>query len=159
LEIIKLGNESTRGGPLIDGLVGLAIKNIGAASLQNLTNKLDAESSRKTAQGLETLEAESESWRDVLQNENEWSRTSFPGLKNRLVAFFTSGSLKAAKAKAEHRFKEHQTKIRHLIINLAVRAYKLEKGQRPKNISDLVPDYLKAIPQDPFTGTNMTYLP
>jgi hypothetical protein len=35
----------------------------------------------------------------------------------------------------------------------------LDKGHRPANLADLVPDYLKAVPQDPFTGTNMVYLP
>jgi hypothetical protein len=35
----------------------------------------------------------------------------------------------------------------------------LDKGHRPANLNDLVPDYLKAIPQDPLTGTNMVHLP
>jgi len=43
---------------------------------------------------------------------------------------------------------------RQLLIDLAARAYELDKGQSPANVADLVPDYLKAIPQDPFTGTN-----
>jgi hypothetical protein len=46
-----------------------------------------------------------------------------------------------------------------LLIDLAARAYELDKGHRPANLADLVPDYLKAVPQDPFTGTNMVYLP
>jgi hypothetical protein len=35
----------------------------------------------------------------------------------------------------------------------------LEKGERPKRLADLVPVYLKTIPQDPGTGTNMAYYP
>ena len=46
-----------------------------------------------------------------------------------------------------------------LLIDLAARAYELEKGHRPASLADLVPDYLKAIPQDPVTGTNMVFPP
>jgi hypothetical protein len=46
-----------------------------------------------------------------------------------------------------------------LITDLAARAYELDKGHLPANVADLVPDYLKAIPQDPFTDTNMIYSP
>jgi hypothetical protein len=49
--------------------------------------------------------------------------------------------------------------MHQLIIDLASRAYELDKGHRPANLADLVPDYLKAIPQDPFTGTTMVYSP
>jgi hypothetical protein len=35
----------------------------------------------------------------------------------------------------------------------------LEKGERPKSLAALVPAYLKSIPQDPLTGTNMAYHP
>jgi hypothetical protein len=41
------------------------------------------------------------------------------------------------------------------MIALAARAYELDKGHRPASATDLVPDYLKAVPQDPATGTNI----
>ncbi len=34
-----------------------------------------------------------------------------------------------------------------------------KKVKPPASLADLVPDYLKTIPQDPFTGTNMVYSP
>jgi hypothetical protein len=37
--------------------------------------------------------------------------------------------------------------------------YELEKGPRPASPAGLVPDYLKAIPQDPLTGKDMVYSP
>jgi hypothetical protein len=57
------------------------------------------------------------------------------------------------------KLKTHQTRIQALLIQLAARAYELEKGERPKSLADLVPAYLKAIPHDPLTGTNMAYHP
>jgi hypothetical protein len=41
----------------------------------------------------------------------------------------------------------------------ASRAYELNKGHRPTSASDLVPDYLKAIPQNPITRTNLILMP
>jgi hypothetical protein len=46
-----------------------------------------------------------------------------------------------------------------LLVQLAARAYELENGKRPKSLADLVPAYLKTIPQDPGTGTNIAYSP
>ncbi len=41
------------------------------------------------------------------------------------------------------------------MINFAARAYELEKGKPPRNVTDLVPDYLKAVPKDPVTGKDL----
>jgi hypothetical protein len=40
---------------------------------------------------------------------------------------------------------------------LALKAYKLEKGKLPSNLSDLVPAYLSQIPIDPFDGKPLRY--
>jgi hypothetical protein len=45
------------------------------------------------------------------------------------------------------------------MVAFAARVYELEKGKRPEKMRELVPAYLKAIPQDPATGTNMVYAP
>jgi hypothetical protein len=50
-----------------------------------------------------------------------------------------------------------QTRESVSLIQLASRAYELEKGERPKGLADLVPAYLKTIPQDPLTRTNVAF--
>ena len=64
-----------------------------------------------------------------------------------------------AEQKAANKYKEQQLKTRRLMIDLAARAFHLEKGHRPSSLADLVPDYLKGVPLDPFAGTNMVYTP
>jgi competence protein ComGC len=61
--------------------------------------------------------------------------------------------------KTKEKFQQQQIKTRQLMVDLAARAYELDKGKSPASLADLVPEYLKAIPQDPFTGTNMIYSP
>ena len=46
-------------------------------------------------------------------------------------------------------------------IAIAIRIYESQNGRRPQNLSELVPDYLPAVPVDPFssTGDPLGYLP
>jgi len=55
----------------------------------------------------------------------------------------------------------HQSEIsfKRLVIDLAIRAYELDRGQHPKSLNALVPNYLEAVPVDPATGTKLTYPP
>jgi hypothetical protein len=159
LDAIHLANESARGGVLIDQLVGTAIEAIGTSYLQKLVLQLDAKSCRETAATLGTFDAQRQTWDEVMQQEQDWSHRAFPGIRYELARIMEHKSLTKAFQKAEQKFKNQQAKTRQLIIDLAARAYELDKGKLPANVSDLVPDYLKAIPQDPFTGTNMVYSP
>ncbi|HXR46346.1 MAG TPA: hypothetical protein VN784_02810 [Candidatus Limnocylindrales bacterium] len=159
LDMIRLANDSASGGVIIDQLVGIAIEAIGVANLQKVIDQLDTKTCRDTAATLETLDSQRQTWPEVMQQERDWSRRTFPGIRNELGRLMSRNTLNKVYQNAEQRFEEQQSKTRQLIIEFAARAYELDKGHRPGNITDLVPDYLKAIPQDPLTGTNMVYLP
>src|ERR1700720_1821171 len=66
LDVIHLGNESSRGGVLIDQLVGTAIEAIGTSDLQKLLPQLDANSCRETTATLETLDSQRQTWNEVI---------------------------------------------------------------------------------------------
>jgi len=159
LDTIHLGNESSRGGTLIDQLVGIAIEAIGTMPLTNLVDLLDAKSCRETADALETLDDQRQTLNEVMQQEHDWSHRTFPGVRNEIARLMTRKSLLAGQAATARKFMQQQMRTRQLIIDLAARAFELDKGKPPGSLADLVPDYLKAVPQDPFTGTNMVYLP
>jgi hypothetical protein len=159
LDAIHLGNESARGGVIIDQLVGTAIEAIGTSYLQKHVDQLDAKSCRETVAALETLDAQRQSWNEVMQQENVWSRRTFTSLRYRIHWSQLAKMTEKTFQKAEQRFNKQVAQTRQLLIDLASRAYELDKGHRPANLADLVPDYLKAIPQDPLTGTNMVYSP
>lgn len=162
LDAMKLGHEATRGGPLIDGLVRIAIEGIGLAGLQSVTTNLNAAECREVIIALETIGQKEESFADVMKNEKAWVRHNF-SLYHRTVGsfmqIFNVGGLKQNMQKAESKFQIQGQKRRALLIGIAARAYELEKGQPPKSASHLVPDFLKEIPQDPATGTNMVLKP
>jgi hypothetical protein len=159
LDAIHFGNESVRGGVLINELVGIAIEAIATSHLTNLVEQLDAKSCRETAAALETLDSQIQTRNEFMQQENDWSRRTFPGVRNEIARLMTHKSLLKVQAAAERKYKQQEMRPHQLIIDLAARAYELDKGQKPVSLADLVPDYIKAVPQDPFTGTNMIYSP
>jgi hypothetical protein len=157
LTTIRLGVASSKGGLLIHALVGIAIEAIGTSYLEKLALTLNAKQCREAAAVLETCEAGREPMPTILARERTWSRRAFRGFKwqiARLIAFKSRGQ---TEQRAVARVNTLQTRERVLLIRLAARAYELEKGERPKSLGDLVPAYLKAIPQNPVTGTNMAY--
>jgi len=159
LDAIHLSIECARGGVVIDQLVGTAIETIGVAGLQKLVEQLDAKSCRDAAAALETYDAQGQSWQQVMQQERDWSRRTFPSVRYEMARLMSRKSLNAAEQAAERKFNQHEIRERQLMIALAARAYELDKGHPPASVSSLAPDYLNAIPQDPFTGTNMVYRP
>lgn len=159
LDAVHAGIESARGGVLLDQLVGIAMEAIGTGALSNLVGQLDAKSCRETATTLETLDGQRQTFAEVMQQENDWSHRTYPGIRYEFVRWMSRKSLLPAQAAGARKFAQQQTRTRQLIIALAARAYELAKGHRPASLADLVPDYLKTIPPDPLTGTNRVYSP
>jgi hypothetical protein len=159
LDDIHFGIEARRGGLLINALVGVAIEYLGRTSLQRISGELDAKTCRKAALALESFETNRQSWSDIMQQEDLLRRHLYPGLKGYVI--YLSTYIQAAKVdrKAGKKFEGQEVETSRLMIQLAARAFELEKGHPPANISDLVPDYLKAIPQEPATSANMVLPP
>jgi hypothetical protein len=126
--------------------------------MQKLAPSLDAKQCRQAAVALESCEARRESTDATMQQERAWARRAY-GLHGQIARLVMFQSLKQTEQRWAAKVKAQQTRTRSLLIQLAARAYELEKGERPKSLADLVPAYLKTIPQDPLTGTNMAYYP
>jgi hypothetical protein len=159
LDTMDLGIKSAHGGVLIDQLVGIAIEANGRLLLEKNVDLLDAKTCRETAAAMEELDAQRQTWPEVVQQEQAWSRRTFPGLRDQFAAMLMANSLKKNFDQAGQKFAAQQLKTRQLIIRLAARAYELDKGKPPASLSDLGPEYLKALPQDPVTGTDVVYPP
>lgn len=163
LDAIHFGNEAGRGGILVDEMLGVAIGSLGVEQLQKIAGTLDAKSCRDTIQTLETLNIHRQSWADVIQQENAWSRRSFPDLRGQTIRLYYKLVYYRTRERNYQRaidtIKSTQKKESQLLIDLAARAYELDKGHPPASVADLVPEYLKTAPQDPVTGTNLVYSP
>ena len=158
LAVIRLGCAMSQGGLPIDSLTGIGVAAIVTAPLEKLAQTVDAKQCREAASALESCEAQREPIETIWARERAWARRAY-GVKGRIMRLVMFRTLKQSEKRVNAKLKTHQTRIQALLIQLAARAYELEKGERPKSLADLVPAYLKANPHDPLTGTNMAYHP
>ena len=156
LNVIRLGYAISQGGLLIDSLVGIAVEAIGTVNMEKLAPKLDAKQCREAATILEACQGQREPSQSVLARERTWARRA-GGLKGQIARLVNYRSMKMSEQKIVSKLTAQQTREQVLLIQLASRAYELEKGDRPNTLVQLVPTYLKAIPQNPITGTNMAF--
>ena len=164
LENIQLGQESARGGLLIDRLVGLACEAFGCAGLNSVVGQLGAAECRTAIRRLEAMEASDapgETVEALFQRERAFHRRAYGwrGQFDEVLAFFRFRDLRLVRQQLRQKTEAGQMRLQRLLVDLAARAYERDQGQRPKSVADLVPDYLKAIPQDPMSGTNRANLP
>jgi hypothetical protein len=156
VEIIRYGKESCRGGVMMDHLVGIACGTIGLDALQKIKDSLDAATCRATSRQLQQLERQQEPLADVMRNEAEWVRRTIP-VWQRIPAMIPLASL-TTRAQKNFATKCNQSghQLKRLIVDVAVRAYELDRGSPPKSLDQLVPDYLDAVSVDPATGMKLT---
>lgn len=155
IDCIRYGNESARGGVLIDGLVGIAIKSIGLNYLKSATDGMDLESTRKAASALEEVARRSESTDAILQRERQWARRGRFGPAGIIAQLVQPFLNRKALEKGRQKFTKIETDLQRTRIQLARHAYELDHGKPPAAASDLVPQYLKSIPLDPATGKEL----
>ena len=155
LDAIRFGHECSRGGLVIDALVGVACRSKGAKALQRLWPELGAQECREAARWLEEIAANGESAEEIVRQERDWSRRTF-GWRGRLTAVVMRKTLRQGEQNLTSKLAAQQKAEKDLILELATRAYELEKGHKPPTIGELVPGYLKAIPADPATSMRIT---
>jgi hypothetical protein len=154
LDGIRFGAELGRGGVLISELVSIACENAAMSRLQRLTDWVSAAKCREVASVLQTLDDREEPIADAIEQEKRWSRKTF-GLRGRLESLLNYKQRANTTARVVAKIQTTQLRRRRMILDFAARAYELEKGKPPANVTDLVPEYLKAVPKDPVTGKDM----
>src|SRR5437879_1005470 len=96
VEAIRYGQESGRGGVMIDRLVGIACEALGINRLQQAAGGLDASTCRETIKMLQEIDRTREPVADVLRMEREWIRRTYP-LSKRWQEMIPIASLNPAK--------------------------------------------------------------
>lgn len=154
LEGAHFAQNSTRGGVILWKLHGVAWDSIAFKNLERISPALDAQESRKVAGALEQMDANEETLEESLGNEKNWVKKTF-GMRGQIQMLLAPKQVEAGRKIFVKKYQANQLRRRELILACATRAYALEKGQPPASAFALLPEYLKALPMDPFTGSNM----
>lgn len=157
LEVVHYGHQLTRGGVLIDDLVGAANIAIGLNDLRVNLDKMDAQTARRAAVRLLELDAGREPFTAIMKNERDLIRGLTPGLQGLFRRGATWLEARRAIRSVGHRHDQRRALLRMFAIELALHAHRLEKGSLPESLADMKPEFLEEIPNDPFTGGPFVY--
>lgn len=159
LDCVRLGNEVSRGGFVINRLVGVACEAIGGSALSRLAPTLSHDASVVVIADLMTLDTNAVAWNEVMTNEKEFARHerrgSFNPVRLGIEWWQSRAILKLAKTKHDMSAAKRQL----IAAEIALRLHQAENGQPPSQLSDLVPRYLSRVPTDSFTGKELIYRP
>lgn len=159
VDAIRLGNEMSHGGLLINRLVGIACEGAGSIPLVKLLPKLNCEQMQALAVELEKIDEGTVAWREVLQNENRFLRDRVGGYRNPIKLASDFWEARHMRRAAKERHDLAAAHLRLLAAELALRAYRCGQGQGPRNLLQLVPKYLPHLPTDPFSDKPLVYRP
>lgn len=155
LDSIKFCESFAKGGVIMDKLVGIVVEREPRQRMKSLARDLDGEQCRKIVPKLAAVSDDEEPVEEYLRQEKAFVRAS--DWRGRLQALLDYKQNREIKRKFIGKFQTNRLERIQLTISFAERAYELDKGKKPQNLADLVPFYLKSIPIDPFTGTNIAY--
>jgi hypothetical protein len=157
LDVIRFGQEISRGGLVIERLVDIACEPLGLAGLVRLGPKLAPDESRKLSKAIEEIDRKSEPWEAVLWRDRRFRRKA-SGLL-RMVSDIFSEVVRNRNGISGEGVKTAEARLRLLMTDLAIRQFQSERGVYPKRLDELVPEFLQALPRDPFGTNGFIYRP
>lgn len=160
VDVIRFGNNISRGGFIINRLVGIACEAIGNGPLSKLVPRLSPDDSRKVILDLEKIDRAEITWDEVRRGEVRFLRYQIRQQRFNPVLWVMgwwqhTQSIKRAETR-HNRVVAHEHLLR---AELALRCERTRNGRGPESLQELVPQYLRRVPSDPFTGRALIYRP
>jgi hypothetical protein len=159
LDAIRFGNDISRGGFIINRLVGIACEVIGNAPLSKLVPKLSPDDARRVIIELEKIDSTRITWAEVRRSENRFARYQLSKGFNPITWVMGRWEVWRSRQRAEVRNNRVLAHSRLTMVELALRIFASEQGNPPENLHQLVPRQLQAVPLDPFNGRPLVYRP
>lgn len=154
LDIMRLARVASQGGLVVESLVGAAIEGVGRDGLCRIRASLAPASCLQAIKTLHRLELAREEPAELLTRERIWQQHAY-GWPVR-ISFIPQ----VGQSQATNQFNlGAAAKTRLLICDLALRLHLAQRGELPKRLEQLVPDYLPTLPLDPFTERPFIYRP
>jgi hypothetical protein len=159
IDAIRLGSAMSRGGLMMNRLVGIACEGVGSIPLVKLVPKLNCEQVRPLIAELEKIDESTVPWREVVQNENFFVRAQMGKYPNPIKLASDLWQARDSRRASAERHDLAAAHLRLLIAELALRAYRCEHGNGPGSLAQLLPKYLQHLPSDPFSSNPLVYHP
>jgi hypothetical protein len=158
LACVQLGNTLSRGGTLADALVGVSTEEKGVGSLSKIRGEFSATQVRAMLAHLEQIEQSREPAEATLARDAVWEDETF-GWVSRFS--YATAKLTGQESARDSVFRPciagRDACLRLLRTDLALRLFRQERGRLPERLDELVPQYLAALPVDPFSDQPLVY--
>lgn len=159
LDAMRFGNEISRNGFVINRLVGIACSAIGSVALGKLAPQLRADQLKPVIAELDKLDQATVTWDQVRRAEGVFMRYELRKIPNPITWLPLWWQARKTIQTAEARHNQALSRVRLLETELALRCYRAERSAPPNQVTELVPQYLQRIPQDPFSSQPLVYRP
>jgi hypothetical protein len=159
VDCIHFGNEESRGGFIINRLVGIAFEAIGCSPLSKLVPKLNPQEALPVIAELEKIDNTGVTLEEIQRNENRFHLHQLRKGFNPVSWVIELWQGRQVNQLAEMQHKRAIAHERLLTVELAVRCYQSEQGRLPPSLEQLVPKYLQQVPTDPFSSRSVIYRP
>ena len=158
------GDQLGHQGHAMHTLLGAASQNIGIYNLAWVRRNLTSDQARQIAEDLARVDANRESLDELIARDNAWEDTNFRW-KYRLerILLREIWGLDAERSVVSDRLEQkallrRDALLRLMMTDLALRAFQIDRGRLPAALDELVPEYLPAVPIDPYDGRPLRYL-
>jgi hypothetical protein len=157
LDAMRFGNELSRNGFVINRLVGIACSAIGSIPLAKLTPKLECEQLKPIIAELDELDHASVTWQEVWRAESIFMRHELRKIPNPVAWVPQWWQARKVVQSSEANHLKAAARLRLLETEVALRCYRDKQGLPPAQLTQLVPQYLQRLPQDPFNTQPLVY--
>lgn len=156
-DILRLAHSICNGGLLVHLMVATAVENAASQSVYTTIDKMNSSQCRDVVRRLTNFDRQREEYDRTRERELVWiTKTAGWPMRAIQIAQRVSGEDDAERS-AVRVFQMNEAVLRLLIIEVALRAYQLDHGSLPTQLTALAPEYLAAQPVDPFASADQPF--
>ncbi len=155
-DCIQLGQKATHGALIIHDLVGIACKAIGRQAAQTIWPAADDASLQVFLNRLTEIDQSNQPAEEVIRRDHEWAHAAY-GLKYAWASLVQRSAVRASEESLRAKHSRSEAEMRLLRTDVAIELFRRKNLRYPNILSEVVPEYLDAVPFDPFTGKPMLY--
>ena len=167
VDCIYVGHGLGRGSHLSNALAGIAIEGVGQEGLVRIRNDLSVEKVAELLPALIMIDGQRESLESlnrrsdlVMDREMTWQYRLAMHASAHLSAQShaeTTTLVSPAIEATGDAIRRRDAALRMLMVEFAVRLFDAKQQRLPTRIEELVPEFLPAVPLDPFSGNPLIY--
>lgn len=152
LLMLHLAEKKERGGLLVDWLISLRVLGVGLDGLARLRAGLSSSQLQKACSEVTAIQSRLEPVRNAVARDQVWMEHVPFGWPHR-IRFLREPPGRLYESLETY----YQAELRLIQCDLAARIYRSDHGRWPDSLNELVPDYVQALPEDPYTQRPFVY--